>query len=164
MIWWQNSFCYNFCLECTEIFYLYSFFFRQYFSNIKFFSIRHLRQNGLALGKLVLNISNAPPCNIVANGNSLNNDLSLEHNNLFAKRIASVLASLLPKYHDLPLTLSTLNDVFYFPRSNNDLDSGVLQVSQGTWFLVDESVLKEGKLCDTGMFIFKSYKSIRSES
>ncbi|CAG8714942.1 1829_t:CDS:10, partial [Funneliformis caledonium] len=116
----------------------------------------HLRQNGLALGKLALNISNAP---IVANGNS-NNDLSLEHDNLFAKRISSVLASLLPKYHDLPLTLSTLNEVFYFPRSNNDLDSGVLQVSQGTWFLIDETVLKEGKLCDTGIRNLKALNDI----
>src|SRR5581483_1122099 len=101
-------------------------------------------------GKFALNVSNLPPYSIVANGNLQNNHLNLEHNNLFAKRVASILASLLPKYHDLPLTLSTLNEVFYFPHSNNDLDSGVLQVSQGTWFLVDETVLKEGKLYDTG--------------
>jgi hypothetical protein len=87
-----------------------------------------------------------------------NNHLSLEHNNLFAKRVASVFASLLPKYHDLPLTLSTLNEVFYFPHSNNDLDSGVLQVSQSTWFLVDETVLKEGKLYDIGKYFKKNCK------
>ncbi|CAI2186871.1 9649_t:CDS:10, partial [Funneliformis geosporum] len=119
----------------------------------------HLRQNGFALGKLALNISNASTCNTVVNGNS-NNDLSLEHDNLFAKRISSVLASLLPKYHDLPLTLSTLNELFYFPRSNNELDSGVLQVSQGTWFLIDETVLKEGKLCDTGVRNLKALNDI----
>jgi hypothetical protein len=106
----------------------------------------------LTLGKFVLNISNLP-CNItVVNENTQSHHLGLEHDNLFAKRVASILASLLPKYHDLPLTLSTLNEIFYFPHSNNDLNSGVLQVSQGTWFLVDETVLKEGKLCDIGMF------------
>jgi hypothetical protein len=106
----------------------------------------------LTLGKFALNISNLPSCNIVTDENTRNNHLSFKHDNLFAKHVAFVLASLLPKYHDLPLTLSTLNEIYYFPHSNNDLDSGVLQVSQSTWFLVDETVLKEGKLCDIGMF------------
>ncbi|RIA93508.1 putative alanine racemase-domain-containing protein [Glomus cerebriforme] len=119
----------------------------------------HLRQNGLTLGKLALNISNLPN-NIITNENAQNNVLSLVHNNLFAKRVATILASLLPKYHDLPLTLSTLNEIFYFPHSNNELDSGVFQVSQGTWFLVDETVLKEGKLCDIGVRNLKALNDI----
>ncbi|CAB4401661.1 unnamed protein product [Rhizophagus irregularis] len=119
----------------------------------------HLRQNGLTLGKFVLNISNLP-CNNIVNENTQSHHLCLEHNNSFAKRVASILASLLPKYHDLPLTLSTLNEIFYFPHSNNDLDSGVLQVSQGTWFLVDETVLKEGKLGDIGVRNLKALNDI----
>ncbi|GBB86215.1 hypothetical protein RclHR1_12650008 [Rhizophagus clarus] len=119
----------------------------------------HFRQNGLTLGKFALNISNLP-CNITVNRNTQNYNSILEHENSFAKRVASILASLLPKYHDLPLTLSTLNEIFYFPHSNNDLDSGVLQVSQDTWFLVDETVLKEGKLCDIGVRNLKALNDI----
>ncbi|CAG8622225.1 9567_t:CDS:10 [Acaulospora morrowiae] len=107
------------------------------------------RRNGLTLGKLVLNISNVPSTCINTEENSLSSGLI--HSNQYSKRIAAVLESLLPKYHDLPLTLSTLNELYYYPRSNEELDSGVFQVSQGTWFLIDETVMKEGKLGDIGV-------------
>ncbi|CAG8508965.1 6508_t:CDS:10, partial [Scutellospora calospora] len=110
------------------------------------------RRNGLTLGKLILNISNVPSSSIITNGNlSSSSNLGLIHSNMFTKRVSAVLSSLLPKYHDLPLTLSTLNELFFYPRDNDKLDSGILQVSQGTWFLIDETVMEEGKLDDIGV-------------
>ncbi|RHZ53019.1 hypothetical protein Glove_452g41 [Diversispora epigaea] len=38
-----------------------------------------------------------------------------------------------------------------FQNNSDELDSGVFQVSKGTWFLIDETVMKEGKLNDTGV-------------
>ncbi|CAG8502286.1 3458_t:CDS:10 [Racocetra persica] len=110
------------------------------------------RRNGLTLGKLVLNISNVPSCPLVKNGRlSSSSNSSLIHSNVFTKRVSTVLSSLLPKYHDLPLTLSTFNEFLFYPRDNDKLDSGILQVSQGTWFLIDETVMEEGKLDDIGV-------------
>ncbi|CAG8708009.1 3648_t:CDS:2, partial [Cetraspora pellucida] len=110
------------------------------------------RRNGLTLGKLVLNISNVPSCPLVTNGClSSSSNSGLIHSNVFTKRVSTVLSSLLPKYHDLPLTLSTFNELLFYPRDNDKLDSGILQVNQGTWFLIDETVMEEGKLDDIGV-------------
>ncbi|CAG8508395.1 4124_t:CDS:10 [Cetraspora pellucida] len=110
------------------------------------------RRNGLTLGKLVLNISNVPSCPLVTNGRlSSSSNSGLIHSNVFTKRVSTVLSSLLPKYHDLPLTLSTFNEFLFYPRDNDKLDSGILQVNQGTWFLIDETVMEEGKLDDIGV-------------
>lgn len=106
-----------------------------------------------------MNICNVPytPLNITSNftasssPSSLSSYSALVHTNQFTKNVSTVLKSLLPKYHDLPLTLSTLNEINYYPKSNGEeLDSGVFQVSKGTWFLIDETVMNEGKLNDTG--------------
>ncbi|CAH1758757.1 4391_t:CDS:10 [Entrophospora sp. SA101] len=105
------------------------------------------RHNGISLvGKLVLNISNLPKCKVTSTEQQQHPNIKLKHDNDFAKNIATMLSSLLPKYHDLPLTLSSLNTNYYYPRSDHVLDSGVFQVSNGTWFLIDETVLDEGKL------------------
>ncbi|KAF0431049.1 putative alanine racemase-domain-containing protein [Gigaspora margarita] len=110
------------------------------------------RRNDLTLGKLVLNINNVPSCPIVTNENiSSSSNLGLIHSNMFTKRVSTVLSSLLPKYHDLPLTLSAFNEFLFYPRDNDKLDSGILQVSQGTWFLIDETVMEEGKLDEIGV-------------
>ncbi|RHZ53020.1 hypothetical protein Glove_452g44 [Diversispora epigaea] len=124
------------------------------------------RKNGLTLGKFTLNICNIPyipstiaitssssfPPSVASSASITSSPSTLVHTNQFSKNVSKVLSSILPKYHDLPLTLSTLNEIDYFPNSNSDeLDSGVFQVSKGTWFLIDETVMKEGKLNDTGV-------------
>lgn len=75
------------------------------------------------------------------------------HANPSSRALASLLASLLPKYHDLPLTLGVLNGACFFPRSEDEiLSAGVLQVTEGTTIVVDETVLEEGGLGDQGGF------------
>ncbi|CAJ0756531.1 16389_t:CDS:10 [Entrophospora sp. SA101] len=91
------------------------------------------RHNGISLvGKLVLNISNLPKCKVTSTEQQQHPNIKLKHDNDFAKNIATMLSSLLPKYHDLPLTLSSLNTNYYYPRSDHVLDSGVFQVNDDT--------------------------------
>ncbi|CAG8449847.1 8679_t:CDS:10 [Ambispora leptoticha] len=110
------------------------------------------RRDGITLGKFGINITNIPSLQIdEGTSSSETYPLPLSHTNLFTRNVATILSSVLTKYHDLPLTLSTLNNVFFYPRCDGVLDSGVFQVSDGTFFLVDETVLKEGTLGDTGV-------------
>ncbi|CAG8535146.1 816_t:CDS:10 [Ambispora gerdemannii] len=109
------------------------------------------RRDGLTLGKFGINITNIPPSSQIDDKSVSSSSLPLSHTNPFTRNVAAILSSVLTKYHDLPLTLSTLNNVFFYPRCDGVLDSGVFQVSDGTFFLVDETVLKEGTLGDTGV-------------
>ncbi|KAF9988484.1 hypothetical protein BGZ65_002970 [Modicella reniformis] len=65
--------------------------------------------------------------------------------------LARVMKSVLPKVHTVPLCLQPLNDSFFFPRGDEALSSGVLQVTRGTSMLFDESVMEEGTLVDKGL-------------
>lgn len=48
------------------------------------------------------------------------------------------------------MCLQTLNNDFFFPRGDEGLSSGVLQVTRGTAILLDETVMDEGTLVDKG--------------
>lgn len=48
------------------------------------------------------------------------------------------------------MTLNTLNHSFFFPRGDEQLSSGILQVTRGTTLLLDETVMEEGTLVDKG--------------
>ena len=52
------------------------------------------------------------------------------------------------------MTLNNLNKQTFIPQKNystNRLDSGILQVSDGTRFVIDETVLKPGQLDENGV-------------
>nr|CAG8454423.1 97_t:CDS:10 [Entrophospora candida] len=104
------------------------------------------RHNGISLvGKLVLNISNLPKCKVTSTEQQQHPNIKLKHDNDFAKNIATMLSSLLPKYHDLPLTLSSLNTNYYYPRSDHVLDSGVFQVRVNNFQVLNE-IINDQKL------------------
>ncbi|KAG9297888.1 hypothetical protein G9A89_018169 [Geosiphon pyriformis] len=109
------------------------------------------RREDITLGKFGLNITNIPPAKFSNNDSLSSRPISLTHSNPFARNIGTLLSSLLPKYHDLPLNLSTLNNIFFYPQCEDVLQSGVFQVSEGTCFSIDETVLNEGKLGDQGV-------------
>jgi hypothetical protein len=49
----------------------------------------------------------------------------------------------------LPISIDTLENKKYSPRKNYDnnlLESGLLQVIDGTFIVVDETVMKEGQV------------------
>lgn len=65
--------------------------------------------------------------------------------------LSHILSLLLPKSVTVPLSLELLNESAFVPESKNeDLHSGVLQVSDGTTYLLTESGVREGKLVERG--------------
>lgn len=65
--------------------------------------------------------------------------------------LSHILSLLLPTSVTVPLSLELLNESAFVPESKNeDLHSGVLQVSDGTTLLITESGVREGKLVERG--------------
>ncbi|XP_075227713.1 mini-chromosome maintenance complex-binding protein isoform X2 [Lycorma delicatula] len=94
------------------------------------------RQNGLVLGKFSLNISNIPT------------------KSDYAQHLYSLLSNLVPKSHYLSLTLQNLNTMTFTPKKiydTNRLESGLLQLSDHTFLILDETKLEPGKLQERGV-------------
>ncbi|KAF9423159.1 hypothetical protein BGZ94_008394 [Podila epigama] len=102
----------------------------------------HSRPSGTVLGKFSLNLKESRA------GSPVFEDLS------------RVTKSLLPKVHTLPLTLKHLNESFYFPRGDEQLRSGILQVTRGTSLLLDETALEEGALVEKGLKNLKAISNV----
>ncbi|GAA5991954.1 hypothetical protein JCM5350_001318 [Sporobolomyces pararoseus] len=104
---------------------------------------------GLALGALSLNLA-----------------LPLQSSPSTTTSLAPLLSSLLPSLAPLAPTITSLNDLAtrFSPRSRDEsLDSGLLQLSQGTNVLVDLLNLGEGKLNDTGVRNLRSLSTTISQ-
>ncbi|KAF9970122.1 hypothetical protein BGZ73_007271 [Actinomortierella ambigua] len=102
----------------------------------------HTRTNGLVLGKFSLNLKE-PTAQSAA-----------------FSTLSKALASILPKFYALPLSLKTLNDHFFFPRGGEALSSGILQVTKGTSLLLDETAMAEGTLNDKGVKNVKAVSDV----
>ncbi|KAI9023865.1 putative alanine racemase-domain-containing protein [Phycomyces nitens] len=108
-----------------------------------------VKNRGVKLGQFSLNISQFP-----TSEPGLQNEKSLEMKleNLASKHVASVLSNLTQRFVEMPLSLEILNKSSFNPRSvDEQLNAGVLQLPNGTLLLVDETVLSEGTLDDTGV-------------
>eukprot|EP00250_Pteridium_aquilinum_P012999 c21070_g1_i1 orf=136-1962(+) len=100
----------------------------------------HVRVEPMAVGKLSLNIieSNAP----------------IEGASLPATMVSQAIAALLPRSHQMPLSLEFLNGKLIAPRKNytsNRLMTGDLQLADGTHLMLDETALKSGQLTEMGL-------------
>lgn len=96
----------------------------------------YTRVNGLALGKFSLNISDIP----VGIG--------------FAQEIYNFIEQIIPKSHFLPLTLDNLNSLEFIPKKDyesNRLTSGLLQLSENTCLVIDETQMNPGQLNSAGL-------------
>ncbi|KFH71771.1 hypothetical protein MVEG_02066 [Podila verticillata NRRL 6337] len=102
----------------------------------------HSRPSGTVLGKLSLNLKE-----------------SRTESPIF-EDLARVTKNLLPKVHARPLTIKNLNDEFYFPRGDEQLSSGVLQVTRSTALLMDETGLEEGTLVEKGLKNLKAISNV----
>ncbi|KAG0364966.1 hypothetical protein BGZ54_006998 [Gamsiella multidivaricata] len=100
------------------------------------------RPSGTVLGKFSLNLrtSSANP--------SVFQDL------------ARIMKNILPKVHAIPMNLENLNNSFFFPRGDEQLLSGVLQVTRGTAMILDETVMEEGTLLDKGLKNLKAVSDV----
>jgi hypothetical protein len=68
--------------------------------------------------------------------------------------IAEMIAGLVPKSVYIPLSLDVLNKEVFCPQKKDDerLNYGRLQLSRDTHLVFDETLLKEGKLNDQGIY------------
>ncbi|KAL9313778.1 hypothetical protein ACSQ67_019230 [Phaseolus vulgaris] len=98
----------------------------------------HARDNGLAVGKLSLNLTG----------------FKKETVSVFGKQLTLVLKKLLPLTFCIPLTVEYLNTVSLAPKKNYDtnrLETGVLQLAEGSHLIVDETKLEAGTLNSVGV-------------
>ncbi|KAK7353531.1 hypothetical protein VNO80_18980 [Phaseolus coccineus] len=98
----------------------------------------HARDNGLAVGKLSLNLT----C------------FRKETVSVYGKQLTLVLKKLLPFTFCIPLTVEYLNTVSLAPKKNYDtnrLETGVLQLAEGSHLIVDETKLEAGTLNSVGV-------------
>ena len=70
-----------------------------------------------------------------------------------ALSISRMVQSLVPKLRCIPVSIEALNSQVFVPKQdekNFRLGESLLQLSEGTHLIVDETNLKEGKLDTTG--------------
>ncbi|TKY73940.1 Mini-chromosome maintenance complex-binding protein [Spatholobus suberectus] len=98
----------------------------------------HARVDDLAVGKLSLNLTGFKK-QIVS---------------VFGKQLNLALKNLLPFTHCMPLTVEYLNTASLAPKKNYDtnrLETGVLQLAEGSHLIVDETKLEAGTLNSVGV-------------
>ncbi|KAJ8667055.1 hypothetical protein QAD02_008717 [Eretmocerus hayati] len=96
----------------------------------------YLRKDYLCLGAYTLNITNFP----------------MQYTN-FSKDLYEILKQLIPKSHFLDVTLDNLNEMSFLPKKDyecNRLTSGLLQLSDNTHLVLDESCLTAGQVTANG--------------
>lgn len=92
----------------------------------------------MAVGKFALNFCDCP---------------SGTHSEL-VKNVAEVLKACLPKCAYLPMNLDNLNSLSFIPKKDytaNRLTAGVLQLSDSTQLILDETAMESGKLNPAGV-------------
>lgn len=98
----------------------------------------YMRRDDLALGKFCLNISNIP---------------KLENLD-YVSELYKFIEILVPKSCYLPMTLENMNNLSFIPKHDHKyscLKSGILQLSQNTHVILDETKLCSGKLNSSGI-------------
>ncbi|KAF8976778.1 hypothetical protein BGZ46_007974 [Entomortierella lignicola] len=100
------------------------------------------RPSGTVLGKFSLNLR------------VLSSDSSIFHN------LTQVMKNILPKFHTIVMNLKYLNENNFFPRGDEHLSSGILQVTRGTAMLLDETTMEEGTLVEKGLKNLKALSDV----
>lgn len=105
--------------------------------------------NSLKIGHLTLNLNGFPSFE------------SKETMSPVVKPLLEVLENLTVHTVRLPLTIQNLNQSRFVPKCvAESLESGLLQLVEGTVLLADETVLGEGQLKDTGVHNFQALQSL----
>lgn len=112
---------------------------------LQLLSVVESREGDAPLGSVSLNLTGFPE----AEGSASPADLGPA-----GQRLKSGLSVLMPKVTGVAVNVAALESDTYFPVKNhetNTLKPGVLQLSQGTSLIVDETVIGEGQLRDQGL-------------
>lgn len=106
----------------------------------------HYRRTGLAIGKMVLSLTNAPPG--------------------LPAVVTAMVQNLLPSCKCLEVNISALNKGMFMAVKDyelNHLSQGELQAPKGTYFVLDETKLSEGKLEDRGVKNLSAIQQVMGE-
>ncbi|KAF5281090.1 hypothetical protein FQA39_LY17896 [Lamprigera yunnana] len=104
----------------------------------------YMRNELLSLGKFTLNISNVP-VKYVPN---------------FARNLSDFIELMVPTSHYVALSLENFNTVEFIPKKDYECDrltSGLLQLSENTHLILDETKLTTGRLTEKGL---KAYNAL----
>ncbi|KAI9281867.1 putative alanine racemase-domain-containing protein [Sporodiniella umbellata] len=105
--------------------------------------------SSLKIGQFALNLNGFPSVE------------SKDGLNPVVKPLLSVLQELTVRTAYLPVNLPTLNKIRWAPKSTNEnLESGLLQLVEGTQVLLDETLLKEGQLTGFGVQNVQTLQSV----
>jgi len=121
----------------------------------------HSRPEPIALGALSLNLTGCPS-NQTTPQNS-NADDSPEKLSAYTQCLSKLLQAVLPQTKVLPLSIANLNSARYAPKKDyakNILQSGQLQLADGTHLLVDETLIQTGQLQESGVANFQALKNL----
>ncbi|XP_050399307.1 mini-chromosome maintenance complex-binding protein [Patella vulgata] len=94
------------------------------------------RADVMPLGKLSLNLSNCP------------------NSRYYGGLMHRLISAILTKSHLLPMTIENMNTMKLIPKKDikaNRLESGILQLSDNTQLLIDETLLQTGQLNPQGV-------------
>nr|XP_023016612.1 mini-chromosome maintenance complex-binding protein [Leptinotarsa decemlineata] len=106
----------------------------------------YLRRNFMPLGKFSLNFSNIPKLDCLD----------------YVEEFYKIISNIVHKSYYLPMTLENLNNLSFVPKKDyesNCLISGVLQLSDNTHVVLDETKLSSGKLDAAGVNNVKAISS-----
>ena len=121
-----------------------------FFLKKKFVYFRTGKVSGLKIGQFALNVVNFPvikPDNDVTP--SSNN--KLEPRNIASKLVFELVEKLVYHCVGIPLSIDLLNNTRFMPKSENEnLQAGLLQLTDGTAVILDETGITEGTLGDLG--------------
>lgn len=101
----------------------------------------------ITVGKFALNVSGCPPLQS------------------FPQEMHQLVEQLVPKCHFLSMTLNNMNSLNFVPKKNytaNRLTSGILQMSERTNLIVDETALEAGQLNENGVKNVKALENVIS--
>ncbi|XP_046614470.1 mini-chromosome maintenance complex-binding protein isoform X1 [Neodiprion virginianus] len=107
----------------------------------------YLRRDFLSLGAFPLNITNLP----------------LDKCKTFPEDFYGILSLLLPKSHLIGMTLDELNNLNLQPKKDYDcnrLTSGVLQLSDNTHLVLDETKLTDGQVSANGRKNYEAFSTL----
>ncbi|XP_077992480.1 mini-chromosome maintenance complex-binding protein-like [Glandiceps talaboti] len=96
----------------------------------------YARRDVMALGKFSLNLTGCPP------------------NTGFSQQLYLLIQDLVTKVYLLPMTLENMNTLKFIPKKDytaNRLTSGLLQLSERTHLVIDETALQPGQLDTNGV-------------
>lgn len=98
----------------------------------------YLRQDSVTAGQCCLNIGNIP----------------VDKYPDYVNEFYNVLKLILTQSYYLPFTVDNLNTLSFVPKKDmkcNRLTSGILQLSRGTYFIIDETKMSPGNLDASGL-------------